>query len=90
MLKRLLLSIGLLVATLVWLPAAAPGAAPSTRPQRIVAVGDLHGDFSAWIDIARAAGLVDSQNRWAGGNTILVQVGDVTDRAPIRSRSFAT
>ena len=82
MLKRLLLLIGLLIATLVWLPAAKLGAAAPAQPQRIVAVGDLHGDFNAWIDIARAAGLVDSQNRWAGGNTILVQVGDVTDRAP--------
>jgi hypothetical protein len=81
MLKRLFLSVGLLVATLFMVPAAALGAAPA-QPQRIVAVGDLHGDFNAWIDIARAAGLVDGQNRWIGGNTILVQVGDVTDRGP--------
>jgi hypothetical protein len=78
MLKRLL--IGLLVAMLA-LPAAAMAAAPA-QPQRIIAVGDLHGDYSAWLDIVRAAGLIDSRNRWAGGNTILVQVGDVTDRGP--------
>ena len=82
MLKRLLLSFGLFVAMLALAPGAALGAAPPAQPQRIVAVGDLHGDFNAWIDIARAAGLVDSRNHWAGGNTILVQVGDVTDRAP--------
>jgi hypothetical protein len=47
---------------------------------RIVAVGDLHGDYSAWLDIARAAGLTDANGHWAGGRTTLVQLGDVTDR----------
>lgn len=60
--------------------AAAP--AQRTEPPRIVAVGDLHGDYSAWSDIARAAGLIDGNGRWAGGRTILVQVGDVPDRGP--------
>src|SRR6185436_7607553 len=48
----------------------------------IVAVGDLHGDYSAWFDIARDARLIDPKGRWVGGNTTLVQLGDVTDRAP--------
>ena len=51
-------------------------------PQRVVAVGDLHGDYAAWIAIARAAGLVDARDRWAGGTTTLVQTGDITDRGP--------
>lgn len=51
-------------------------------PQRIVAVGDLHGDWDAWIAIARDAGLVDARNRWTGGATTLVQTGDITDRGP--------
>ena len=51
-------------------------------PQRIVAVGDLHGDFKAWTDIARGAGLIDGRGHWTGGKTILVQLGDVTDREP--------
>lgn len=59
------------------LPAAAL-AAPA--PQRIVAVGDLHGDYAAWLDIARDARLIDSNGRWTGGKTTLVQLGDVTDR----------
>jgi hypothetical protein len=62
-------------------------AAPAQQPaapvaHRIIAVGDLHGDYSAWLDIARAAGLIDGKNRWAGGRTILVQLGDVPDRGP--------
>jgi hypothetical protein len=50
--------------------------------QRIIAVGDLHGDYQAWQDIARAAGVMDAGGHWAGGKTILVQLGDVTDRGP--------
>ena len=56
------------------------GAVLAATPQRIVAVGDLHGDYAAWQDIARAAGVVDAKGHWAGGRTILVQMGDITDR----------
>ena len=62
---------------------AAPSfAAPPSAPTRIVAVGDLHGDFSVWRDIARGAGLVDARGHWSGGKTTLVQVGDMVDRGP--------
>src|SRR4051812_40337634 len=61
---------------------AAPTAAAPRQPARIVAVGDLHGDYQAWVDIARDARLIDASGRWAGGNTTLVQLGDVTDRGP--------
>ena len=59
-----------------------PSAAPAAQPGRIVAVGDLHGDFGAWQQIARAAGLVDAGGHWAGGRTTLVQLGDILDRQP--------
>jgi hypothetical protein len=49
---------------------------------RIVAVGDLHGDFSAWRDILRSAKLVDNNGHWTGGDTTLVQTGDAVDRGP--------
>ena len=62
--------------------AVLPAAPAKAAGERIVAVGDLHGDYDAWIDIARSAGLVDARNRWAGGTTILVQTGDITDRGP--------
>jgi len=48
--------------------------------QRIIAVGDLHGDFDAWQTIARSAGVMDARGHWAAGKTILVQMGDITDR----------
>ncbi|MEO8618728.1 MAG: metallophosphoesterase [Sphingomicrobium sp.] len=53
-----------------------------TANERIVAVGDLHGDYSAWLTIARASRLVGTDNKWAAGKTIFVQTGDVTDRGP--------
>ncbi|HVH38286.1 MAG TPA: metallophosphoesterase [Sphingomicrobium sp.] len=57
--------------------------APAEKPQqRIVAIGDLHGDYAVWQDLSRAAGLVDGRGRWTGGRTILVQLGDVPDRGP--------
>lgn len=59
-----------------------PLAVSAAQPSRIVAVGDLHGDFSAWQQIARAAGLTDSGGHWVGGRTTLVQLGDILDRQP--------
>lgn len=56
--------------------------ARTATPPRIVAVGDLHGDRDAWLAIARAAGVIDSRGKWAGGDTIFVQLGDVADRGP--------
>ncbi|HYN47082.1 MAG TPA: metallophosphoesterase [Allosphingosinicella sp.] len=60
--------------------AAAPGHAQASP--RIVAVGDLHGDYGAYREIVRAAGLVDDRDRWAGGDAIFVQTGDIADRGP--------
>ena len=61
---------------------AMPAAATSSPIHRIVAIGDLHGDFSAWRDIVRSAQLVDEDGRWVGGEAVLVQTGDVVDRGP--------
>jgi hypothetical protein len=61
----------------------APAAADTPQgPQKIVAVGDLHGDFKAYQDIVKAAGLSDGNGHWKGGHTIFVQLGDVPDRGP--------
>jgi hypothetical protein len=68
---------------LLLLVAVTPASAPAqTAQQRIVAVGDLHGDYDTWIAIARAAGLIDTTNHWAGGKATLVQLGDIVDRGP--------
>lgn len=47
---------------------------------RIVAVGDLHGDYQNAIKTLQMAGLVDKKHNWNGGNTIFVQTGDIVDR----------
>jgi hypothetical protein len=62
-------------------PPLNPGPGPDPG-QRIVAIGDIHGDFNSWRIIAQAAGLIDANGHWAGGNTIFVQTGDVPDRGP--------
>ncbi|HUT35597.1 MAG TPA: metallophosphoesterase [Planctomycetota bacterium] len=50
--------------------------------ERIVAVGDVHGDFEQFVKALHAAGVVDERNDWAAGKTHLVQTGDVFDRGP--------
>jgi hypothetical protein len=77
MLGRLWKPVRIVVAALI---AAAPATATAQQPARIVAVGDLHGDFSVWRDIGGAAGVVDRRGHWSGGRTTLVQVGDMVDR----------
>ncbi len=50
--------------------------------QKVIAIGDLHGDYDAYIELLQEAKLIDQENRWSGGSTILVQTGDVADRGP--------
>ncbi len=50
--------------------------------RRIVAVGDVHGDFDQFVAILLEAQLIDSDMNWIGGKTHLVQTGDVLDRGP--------
>jgi len=53
-----------------------------TGVDRIVAVGDVHGDFDQFVKALRAAQVIDEKNDWIGGKTHLVQTGDVLDRGP--------
>ena len=49
---------------------------------RIVAIGDIHGDYNNYMATLKAAGLVDKKGKWAAGDTHLVQLGDLPDRGP--------
>lgn len=62
--------------------ARATGALPCelSTPDRIVAVGDVHGAYDQFVRILQAASLIDERQRWIGGGAILVQTGDVIDR----------
>lgn len=48
--------------------------------ERIVAVGDVHGDFDRLVELLRTAKVIDAKNAWNGGNTHLVLIGDFLDR----------
>lgn len=47
---------------------------------RVVAIGDIHGDYNQLIKALQLGGLIDQKNQWSGGKTHLVQTGDVLDR----------
>jgi hypothetical protein len=51
-------------------------------PPRIVAIGDVHGDYDALVAMLQSTRLVDGKLKWSGGNAVLVQVGDFLDRGP--------
>ncbi|XP_031476609.1 shewanella-like protein phosphatase 2 [Nymphaea colorata] len=59
-----------------------PSAPRTTYPQpgRLVAVGDIHGDLQKAKQSLRIAKIIDENDRWIGGNTMVVQVGDILDR----------
>lgn len=48
--------------------------------ERVVAMGDLHGDFDRFTELLRQAKLADQRNRWVGGKSHLVITGDFLDR----------
>ncbi|HZZ35577.1 MAG TPA: metallophosphoesterase [Caulobacteraceae bacterium] len=77
---------GVLAALAVFVAAPAAPAAPAQTAWdhvgRVVVMGDLHGDYGKFHDMLQQAGLIDARDRWSGGATHLVQVGDVPDRAP--------
>jgi hypothetical protein len=69
-------------------PAAQAPAAPAVvdasfqypAVERLVAIGDLHGDVAATRAALRLAGAIDEQGRWSGGKLVVVQTGDQLDR----------
>jgi hypothetical protein len=48
--------------------------------RRIVAIGDVHGDYQRFLELLRTAALIDAKNTWTGGDTHLVLDGDFIDR----------
>lgn len=47
---------------------------------RLVAIGDLHGDFDATQKVFRLVGATDEKDQWKGGSLTVVQTGDQLDR----------
>ena len=48
--------------------------------RRIVAVGDLHGDFGNARKVLEMSGVVDEEGKWTGQVDFFVQTGDIIDR----------
>lgn len=69
--------------TLLLAPVRLPAAQSEWKNvARVVAVGDVHGDYGAFVEVLRAAGVIDQKDHWAAGKTHLVQTGDIPDRGP--------
>lgn len=55
---------------------------------RIIALGDLHGDFDLTIKMLKLANVINDNNHWIGKDTYVVQVGDQLDNCrPIEAHS---
>ena len=50
--------------------------------RRIIAIGDLHGDYNALQMALHKGKLINKLGNWIGGNTHVVQLGDILDRLP--------
>ncbi len=57
-----------------------------TDVARVVAVGDVLGDYDQLVSVLKSAGLIDDATNWVGGKTHLVQTGAILDRGG-RSRA---
>lgn len=58
------------------------------KPKRLVAIGDLHGDLAATRAALKAGGLINDSDAWTGGDTVVVQTGDILDRGDDESKIY--
>jgi hypothetical protein len=55
---------------------------------RIVALSDIHGQYSLLVKLLRAHHVIDNEDRWSLGDATLVIAGDVFDRGPQVTEAF--
>ena len=59
--------------------------------RQIIAIGDIHGDFDALIYCLYATNVIDIEGMWTGGDTVIVQTGDIMDDyRPIKNEFYVT
>ena len=46
---------------------------------KIIAIGDLHGDFRIFVNVLLMCNLINQERGWIGGDTYVVQLGDTLD-----------
>lgn len=51
-------------------------------PYKILAIGDLHGDYKATLNVLKKAKIIDKKKNWIAGKAHVVQLGDILDRKP--------
>lgn len=61
---------------------AAASRPSAKRLNEVIAIGDLHGDYEALIEVLSHAGLINGKHSWRGGRATLIQIGDFIDRGP--------
>ncbi|ARF10601.1 metallophosphatase/phosphoesterase [Hokovirus HKV1] len=49
------------------------------KKRRIIAIGDLHGDYDLTIKILLLSKVIDNNLNWIGKDTVIVQTGDKVD-----------
>ena len=50
--------------------------------EKIITIGDIHGDYDNFLSLLRELHLVSDDLHWTGGKTHFVQIGDIMDRGP--------
>jgi len=68
-----------LIGSFVFVLAALPVTA-SSAGGRVVAIGDVHGEYDGLVAILQRTQLIDAETHWIGGDATLVQTGDLFDR----------
>lgn len=49
---------------------------------KVVAIGDIHGDYKNYRQVLKDAGITNRRGNWVAGDTHFVQLGDLSDRGP--------
>ena len=57
---------------------------------RLIAMGDVHGDYDAAINALKLAGAIDDNLSWIGGDLTIVQTGDQPTEAMASALSWTS
>lgn len=61
-------------------PQSSPIITKLPKVERIIAIGDVHGDLERMRWALALARVMNDKNEWIGKNTLVVKVGDLLDR----------
>lgn len=51
-----------------------------TKVEKIIIIGDIHGDFDILVKCLMKGNIINSNYKWIGGKTHVVQLGDIVDK----------